>query len=86
MRIVKVVRVTFNDSATFNRWTMLEDMVATGTKPCAATGMLIREDKDVVSIGLLDDGGAAVSDWINIPRNAITKIITVGKVAWPDGN
>lgn len=74
--MVKVIVVTFLDSATYNGWTSEEEVLKTKPKVCVASGVLVSASESTIKVALLsslstEGDKESYSNWIDIPVSCI---------------
>ena len=69
---MRTVLVKWRDSVVYSQWCPIEDTDIAHPKVCQAKGDLIRDDEDVVIVGLLvDEDEKTVSNYVVIPAESV---------------
>lgn len=75
---MKLVKVTWEDSCTNNRWRELEDAKHDTTVKVVSVGFLVYEDKEYLSVAAnYGTNPPQISNTITIPKKTIKKIQTI---------
>ena len=80
---MQIVLVKWRDSATFGHWADKDAIDQSTCQIAYAVGFLITENDKQVTVALLSsEDKEALSNWVNIPIEAVIEIERIKEVDW----